>query len=99
MLQRTMDDDPQAQDVLARAEGPTVGPDHLLVEGARNDLGRFQFFGGEPEWLQGDDTPRQGYHLIAQLSTRWRAGAERPGRTGEILGSRPYRRRRGPGRA
>jgi hypothetical protein len=40
--------------VTRRAEGPTVGPDHLLVDGGGPDAQGhlWQFAGGDPNWVQ-----------------------------------------------
>ena len=63
-LRRTIHDDPAPQVVLASAEGPAIAADHRLVQ---VEPGGFQFVDGEPEWLQGDETPGPGYWLVAQL--------------------------------
>jgi hypothetical protein len=55
--------------VTALATGPTVGPDHVAVENPAppEKYGPWQFLGGEPNWLQGDDSIGPGWELIAQL--------------------------------
>jgi hypothetical protein len=68
MLRRTIHDDPAPQVVIPQAEGPTIAPDHRLVRVEPDGEWRLQFVDGEPEWLQGDETPGEGYRLVAQLA-------------------------------
>lgn len=68
LLRRTMRDDPAPQRVVEQAEGPTAAPDHRLIQVAPEGEGELQFVEGEPEWLQGDETPGDGYRLVAQLA-------------------------------
>ncbi|MHC3472359.1 hypothetical protein ACYF6T_27195 [Streptomyces sp. 7R007] len=68
--------------VERRAEGPSAGADHLprdpgagAEDGAAGDAGvedrrPWQFLGGrgvEPHWLQGEETPGDGWWLVVQL--------------------------------
>lgn len=71
--------------VDGRAVGPSVGTDHLPHpsadgaaadapgEGDEGDDGRpLQFLGGpgiEPNWLQGEEPPGEGWRLVAQLDS------------------------------
>ncbi|MFG3657625.1 hypothetical protein [Streptomyces sp. NPDC047706] len=64
--------------VDGRAEGPSAGADHLPcaaeeADGEEGDDGRpFQFLGGpgiEPNWLQGEEQPGDGWRLVAQLDS------------------------------
>lgn len=66
-----------------RAEGPSAGPDHLprhIDSGEHSgehsneeeDRRPWQFLGGpgvEPHWLQGDETPGDGWQLVVQLDS------------------------------
>lgn len=62
-----------------RAAGPSAGPDHLPRHidpaqhpGAEEDRRPWQFLGGsgiEPHWLQGDETPGDGWRLVVQLDS------------------------------
>ncbi|MFP3987980.1 hypothetical protein U9R90_10830 [Streptomyces sp. E11-3] len=64
---------PDSVTVRAQAAGPTVGEDHLPRSGEPlGDDDAWQFFGGpgvEPRWLQGDETPDDGWDLVAQLDS------------------------------
>ncbi|GFJ82612.1 hypothetical protein [Phytohabitans houttuyneae] len=56
--------------VRAQAEGPAwPAADHLPVDFVV-DAGRepWQFLGGEPRWLQGEETPGPGWRFVAQLT-------------------------------
>ncbi len=62
--------------VRAQAEGPTAGTDHLprpAREGGTDPDGHaWQFLGGpgiEPRWLQGEETPGDGWRLLVQLDS------------------------------
>ncbi|MEV6949542.1 hypothetical protein AB0N07_48125 [Streptomyces sp. NPDC051172] len=69
--------------VERRAEGPSAGRDHLprhvdSGEGSgehsneEEDRRPWQFLGGpgvEPHWLQGDETPGDGWQLVVQLDS------------------------------
>lgn len=68
-VQRSYRDVPAPMPVCPDAEGPTIGPDHLMIEQPLfEDAGRpMQFLGGEPEWLQGDEWPAPGWRLVVQL--------------------------------
>ncbi|MGW3496436.1 hypothetical protein [Streptomyces sp. NPDC001020] len=62
--------------VRAQAEGPTAGADHLprpAGEGGTDPDGHaWQFLGGpgvEPRWLQGEETPGDGWRLLVQLDS------------------------------
>ncbi|MGW5094319.1 hypothetical protein ACWEQ1_18385 [Streptomyces nodosus] len=62
--------------VESRAEGPTAGADHLPrpagEDGTDPDGHAWQFFGGpgiEPRWLQGEETPGDGWSLVVQLDS------------------------------
>jgi hypothetical protein len=62
--------------VRARAEGPTAGADHLprpAEEGGTDPDGHaWQYLGGpgiEPRWLQGEETPGDGWRLLVQLDS------------------------------
>ncbi|MEU4219600.1 hypothetical protein [Actinoplanes sp. NPDC026623] len=68
LLRRTVHDDPAPQRVADQADGPTVGPDHRLIQVPPEGEGELQFADGEPLWLQGDETPGDGYGLVAQLA-------------------------------
>jgi uncharacterized protein YwqG len=54
-----------------RPEGDHLPADDqaAAVEGAddQDDEGPWQFLGGEPQWLQGDETPGPGWRLLGQL--------------------------------
>ncbi|MER5180496.1 hypothetical protein ABT009_19340 [Streptomyces sp. NPDC002896] len=63
-----------------QAEGPTVGPDHLPRPAETDPDGQeadpdgepWQFLGGpdiEPQWLQGEETPGEGWRLVVQLDS------------------------------
>ncbi|MEV4703372.1 hypothetical protein [Actinoplanes sp. NPDC049316] len=51
-------------------EGPSLpGTDHLPVEDTlADDEVPWQFLGGEPVWLQGDETPGEGWRLVGQIT-------------------------------
>jgi hypothetical protein len=66
LLRRTVHDDPAPQRVADQADGPTVAPDHRLIQVPPEGEGEFQVADGEPQWLQGDETPGDGYRLVAQ---------------------------------
>ena len=62
--------------VQARAEGPTAGADHLPRPAGKGgtdpDGHAWQFLGGpgiEPRWLQGEETPGEGWCLLVQLDS------------------------------
>ena len=56
--------------VRAAGKGPGhPGTDHFPVEEPVEDGRRpWQFLGGTPRWLQGDETPGDGWRLLAQLT-------------------------------
>lgn len=57
--------------VEALHEGPALPrEDHLPVEQPVDDDEPWEFLGGEPVWLQFDETPGPGWRLIAQLTDR-----------------------------
>ncbi|GAA3206987.1 hypothetical protein ACFO1B_19670 [Dactylosporangium siamense] len=58
--------EPRPISVSAQATGPTVAADHRIVL-ATQDVGDFQFSGGEPAWLQNADVPGEGYRFLVQL--------------------------------
>ncbi|MCN9240062.1 hypothetical protein NGF19_04530 [Streptomyces sp. RY43-2] len=67
---------PDFVSVRAQAEGPTVGADHLPrpagAGGTDPDGHAWQFLGGpgiEPRWLQGEETPGEGWRLLVQLDS------------------------------
>ncbi|UAC01277.1 hypothetical protein Dvina_26495 [Dactylosporangium vinaceum] len=67
-LQRAYRDTPTRIPVCSDADGPTIGPDHVMVEQPFADAERaMQFLGGQPEWLQAEDLPAPGWRLIVQL--------------------------------
>jgi hypothetical protein len=72
LLQRSYLEIPSPVAVVTQAQGPTVGPDHLLIEVTLGQAGQgaLQFLGDEPQWLQGDELPEAGYRLIAQLDSQ-----------------------------
>jgi hypothetical protein len=62
--------------VRAQAEGPTAGADHLPRPAGKGgtdpDGHAWQFLGGpgiEPRWLQGEEPPGDGWHLLVQLDS------------------------------
>jgi len=68
-VQRAYRDVPTPIRVCSDAEGPTIGPDHVMVEQPLppNVERTMQFLWGEPEWMHAEDLAAVDWRLVVQL--------------------------------